>query len=311
MAHWQRLRIHFSAILTLILVGAYAAPAFPPLTGRVVDQAALLDTVAEARIDAKLTELEAKTSTQLVVVTLHSLGGYDISDYGYQLGRAWGVGQKGKNNGMLLIVVPTERKVRIEVGYGLEGLLTDAVSRLIISNAILPRFRAGDFPGGIERGVDDIIQVLSGDAEDFKRRAAEHASRPSGAEGMSSFTFVLIMLAIWFLFFLRRSRAQQRARSRRSGWWFPPVWPADRCGGVPMQCLVHLTLALHLPPPGEFRGELSEHRRRPRRVKKQNPGEYRAAFFALARRSCMRDPRLLTAPPGPWEINAPIARRRR
>ena len=84
---------------------------------------------------------------------------------------------------MLLIVVPSERKVRIEVGYGLEGTLTDAVSRLIIENSILPRFRANDIPGGIARGVDDIIQVLSGDAASFKERAAREAERaPPGQQ---------------------------------------------------------------------------------------------------------------------------------
>jgi uncharacterized protein len=217
-------------IVALILFGAVrAAPNFPALTGRVVDQAALLNVETEARIDAKLADLEAKTSIQLVVVTLRSLGGYDIGDYGYQLGRAWGIGQRGKNNGALLIVAPAERKVRVEVGYGLEGLLTDAVSNLIIRNAILPRFRTGDFSGGIERGVDDLVQVLSGDAEDFKKRAAEHASRPSGAEGVSNFTLVLIILAIWLFVFLRQSQARRMARARRSVWGLPPVlgggWP--------------------------------------------------------------------------------------
>ena len=81
--------------------------------------------------------------------------------------------RESTNNGALLIVAPNERKVRIEVGYGLEGALTDAVTRLIIQNAILPRFRANDFAGGITRGVDDIVQVVSGDAEEYKRRAAQ------------------------------------------------------------------------------------------------------------------------------------------
>src|SRR5687767_6868001 len=230
MARTLRLSFFVSIfVAALILVGGVcAAPNFPALSGRVVDQAALLNAETEARIDAKLADLEAKTTIQLVVVTLRSLGGYDISDYGYQLGRAWGIGQRGKNNGALLIVAPTERKVRIEVGYGLEGVLTDAVSNLIVSNAILPRFRTGDFAGGIERGVDDLVQVLSGDAEDFKRRAAEHASRPSGAEGISNFTLVLIILAIWLFAFLRQSRARM-ARSRGSVWGLPPVlgggWP--------------------------------------------------------------------------------------
>ncbi len=93
-----------------------------------------------------------------MVVTLKSLQGTSIEDFGDQLGRHWQIGQKDKNNGVLLIVAPNERKVRIEVGYGLEGTLTDAVSRLIIENAILPRFRADDFAGGITRGVDDIIR---------------------------------------------------------------------------------------------------------------------------------------------------------
>src|SRR5215216_4087489 len=177
-----RLRLR-AFCLSLIAAVAWSAaspaePRFPALTGRIVDEAGVIDTPARGRLEPKLADLETRTSTQLVVVTLGSLSGYDIADYGYQLGRHWGIGQKGSNNGALLIVAPAERKVRIEVGYGLEGALTDAVTRLIIDNAILPRFRTGDFSGGIERGVDDIIQVLSGDAEDFKRRAAERGSRP-------------------------------------------------------------------------------------------------------------------------------------
>ena len=220
-----------AALAVAVVAGALsAAPSFPTLTGRIVDQAALLDPAVEARLDAKLADLEAKTTTQLVVVTLRSLQGYDIADYGYQLGRHWGIGQKGRNNGAMLVVAPAERKVRIEVGYGLEGMLTDAVTRLIIANAILPRFRTGDFSGGIERGVDDIIQVLSGDAEDFKQRAAER-SRPAGGEGVSSFALILIILGIWLLMFLRQSR-QRRLAARRRGWgWWPPVAGGGWAGG--------------------------------------------------------------------------------
>ena len=205
------------AILALACA-SQAELSFPALTGRVVDQAGILDAAARSRLEAKLKDLESKTTTQLVVVTLRSLGGYDIADYGYQLGRHWGIGQKGKNNGALLIVAPTDRKVRIEVGYGLEGTLTDAVSRLIIDHAILPRFRAGDFAGGIERGADDIVQVLSGDADDFKRRAAERDSRPRGGEGISLFAIVLIILVIWLFIYLQRAQQQQAAGRRRSRW---------------------------------------------------------------------------------------------
>jgi uncharacterized protein len=163
--------------LLAFLVFVLALPAFaldfPTLTGRVVDEANILDATARTELTDKLAALEAKTTDQLVVVTLKSLQGTSIEDFGVQLGRRWQIGQKDKNNGVLLLVVPSERQVRIEVGYGLEGALTDAVSRLIIENAILPRFRAGDFPGGINRGVDDIISVLTGDAEEWKRRAAQ------------------------------------------------------------------------------------------------------------------------------------------
>jgi len=173
---------------------ALALPAlaldFPILSGRVVDEAGILNAATRAALTQKLADFEAKTTDQLVVVTLKSLQGTSIEDFGYQLGRHWQIGQKGKNNGALLIVVPSERQVRIEVGYGLEGTLTDAVSRLIIENSLLPRFRANDFPGGIARAVDDIISVLSGDAAEWKQRAAK---RPEPQSGWSPFLILVLM----------------------------------------------------------------------------------------------------------------------
>ena len=190
---------------------AFAAePTFPALTGRVVDEAHLLDGSARAGIERKLADLETKSGRQVVVVTLASLQGYEIEDYGYRLGRQWGIGQKGSNNGALLIVAPNERRVRIEVGYGLEGTLTDAVSRLIIENGILPRFRVGDFVGGIQRGVDDILQVLSGDAEDFKRRANAQNRAPAGPQDLGQFVWVAIILGLWLFFALRSLRSGRR-----------------------------------------------------------------------------------------------------
>jgi uncharacterized protein len=211
-----------------------AEPTFPALTGRVVDDAQVLDLRTRSEIEGKLADFETKTGDQLVVVTLKSLQGYDIADYGYRLGRAWGIGQKGSDNGVLLIVAPNERQVRIETGYGLEGTLTDAISRLIIDNAILPRFRAGDIPGGIERGVDDIIQVLSGDAEDFQRRAGEQ--QPVDAEEIAQLVWILLILGIWLFFALR---AQRRDARRRRVPWIVPVptgppsgrWPGGSGGG--------------------------------------------------------------------------------
>ena len=110
----------------------------------------------------KLEFYEQATGEQVVVVTLKSLDGYPIEDFGYQLGRYWGIGQKGKNTGAMLIVVPSERKVRIEVGYGLEGKLTDAISRTIIEGDIVPNFRRGDYNAGVLAGTESILSVLGG-----------------------------------------------------------------------------------------------------------------------------------------------------
>jgi uncharacterized protein len=212
------------------ICNASAELSFPALTGRVVDQAQILDAAARSRINGKLEQLESKTNNQLVVLTLRSLQGYDIADYGYRLGRSWGIGQKGKNNGAILLVALNERRVRIEVGYGLEGTITDAVSRLIIENAILPRFRTGDFAGGIERGVDDLVLLLSGNAEDFKRRAAEQQARPSGTSGATSFTFVVLLFVIWFVIFVRRSQRAGYAGRQVPPIWFPTGGSRDRGG---------------------------------------------------------------------------------
>ena len=157
---------------------AQAEPNFPVLTSRITDQAGLLSADDYTAIQAELAALEQKSTDQVAVVTLKSLEGYAIEDYGYQLGRKWGIGQKGKDNGILLIVAPNERKVRIEVGRGLEPVMTDAMSSLIIQNAILPEFRRGDFSAGIRAGVRDIKDVLLGDAEEVKERARQSERRP-------------------------------------------------------------------------------------------------------------------------------------
>ena len=189
-------------VVLALAVTAVAAMAqsltFPALTGRVVDDAGILDANARAALEKLSADLEAKSSDQLVVVTLKSLQGTSIEDYGYQLGRHWQIGQKGKDNGVLLIVAPNERKVRIEVGYGLEGTLTDLISNFIIQNSILPRFRAGDFSGGITRGAQDVTQVLTGDAEEYKQRArrANVAQDVDPVEMIILAFFVFMMILI-------------------------------------------------------------------------------------------------------------------
>ena len=164
-------------LIWVVLAGLAAAaePDFPKLTGRVVDAAGILSPEARTRIDGKIKAHEDKTGDQLVVATVPSLQDLTIEDYGNRLARSWGIGQKKTNNGVLLLVAPKERKVRIEVGYGLEGALTDALSKTIITSAITPRFRQGDFSGGVEAGVDAILPILAGDADEWQRRAPVRA----------------------------------------------------------------------------------------------------------------------------------------
>jgi len=150
------------AFLLLAAGVAWAALSFPPLTGRVVDDAHILSSATQEQLTTLLAQEEKQHRNQIVVATLSSLQGVTIEQYGYQLGRAWGIGQKGKNNGALLIVVPSTHKVRIEVGYGLEGDLTDAQSRVIIDEFMLPDFRRGDYDAGVLAGTEAIIKVLGG-----------------------------------------------------------------------------------------------------------------------------------------------------
>ena len=186
--------------LLCLLLPATAAPKFPALTGRVVDDANVLSAATKADLNTKLAALEQKTSRQLVVVTIPSLGGYEISDYSYQLGRAWGIGQKSLNNGILFIVAPTEHKTRIEVGYGLEPIVTDALSSVIIQSRVLPSFRMGDFNAGVVAGTDALIEQLSLETSVAEKRAAAAAEqRPQGDSGGGGLLGFLIVLFIFFM----------------------------------------------------------------------------------------------------------------
>ncbi|WP_436030361.1 TPM domain-containing protein [Caulobacter sp. LjRoot300] len=200
----------FLALWIFALPALAAGPAFPPLTGRVVDGANILSPAAEAALTSKLENLEKTTGRQLVVATVPGLQGYEIEDYGYQLGRTWGIGQKGTNSGALLIVAPTERKVRIEAGYGLEPILTDALSSVIIQTAILPRFKAGDLEGGVTAGTDAVIAQLALPDEAAKAKAAQafqvsdQAERGSGAPPILALLVLFIVIVVLSQMFGRR-----------------------------------------------------------------------------------------------------------
>jgi uncharacterized protein len=174
----QQIRLALFALVAALMVAApAAAQTFPALSGRVVDQAGILSQSTRSSLVGQLAALEAQTTDQLVVATVSSLEGLSIEDYANRLFRHWQLGQRDKNNGVLLLVAPNERKVRIEVGYGLEGMLTDAVSKLIITESIIPHFAAKDMPAGVVQGVDDLVSVLGGDAASWQRRAAAAPAR--------------------------------------------------------------------------------------------------------------------------------------
>ncbi|HKY83024.1 MAG TPA: TPM domain-containing protein [Sphingobium sp.] len=216
----------------LVVMPAAQAQTFPKLTGRVVDGAALLSPGQEQALTEKLAALERQSGRQLVVATLPDLQGYDISDYGYRLGRAWGLGSKEKNDGALLLVAPNERKVRIEVGYGLEGIMTDALSSQIIRNSITPRFKAGDMPGGIDAGVDAIGGLLTLPPDEARALAAQAAARARDASddgGAVMGGFWLIVAAVIVMAML--SSRGGRGRRHRGGSAPIILWGPGISGG--------------------------------------------------------------------------------
>jgi uncharacterized protein len=192
-----------AAVMVLVATGAPArAENFPPLTGRVVDAAHILQPGEIAALDAKLAGLEAQSQRQIVVATVPSLDGDDIQDYGYKLGRAWGIGDKQRNDGLILLIAPTEHKVGIEVGYGLEAIMTDAMSSVIINHDITPRFKAGDFAGGINAGVDALITQLRL-PDDQARAVAAKAKTQLARERKPHFDAgSIVFLVIFVLFFV-------------------------------------------------------------------------------------------------------------
>jgi uncharacterized protein len=196
----QGLIFQFLALLLLAAAAFAADIQFPTLTGRVVDDAHILSPPAIARLTDELAAHEQRTGQQIVVATVKSLQGQTIEDYGYQLGRFWGIGQKGKNTGAILLVAPTERKVRIEVGYGLEGDLTDAADSTIIDQIILPRFRQGDMQGGVVAGAEAMLRLLGDDlqAEPHPRPARPRHEDGRGSIGSIVLTFVIFGLFMWF-----------------------------------------------------------------------------------------------------------------
>lgn len=216
----RRLLLIFALLSGMLGMAAVAgAQSFPKFDDKgVVDAANILDPAQEQALSQKLIAQKQASGRSLVVATIPDLQGYDISDYGYRLGRAWGIGDKN-DQGVLLIIAPNERKVRIEVGYGVEGILTDALSSQIIRNAITPRFKAGDMAGGIDAGVDQITSLLALPPDQARARAAqaEAEARQQDSGGGRILGFWIIMFFIFFVLLPLLSRARGGKRYRRGG----------------------------------------------------------------------------------------------
>ena len=224
-------------LLALLMAVPAAAQTFPQLTGRVVDQADIIPPAEEANLTAQLEQLEKTTGHQLVVATVNDLEGQDVADYGYRLGRAWGIGGKEENDGVVFLIAPNERRMNISVGYGLEPILTDALSGRIIRDQVTPRFKDGDYPGGIQAGVNAIAQQIALPPEEAAARAAAAAKAERDRADDGSFGgFIFIGFIILFFFVLpmlsafgRRGRRHRKHRP----WGAAPiiVWGDHDWGG--------------------------------------------------------------------------------
>ena len=216
-----------------------AAQDLPPLSGRVVDQADLLNPQQEAQLTAKLETLERNTTRQLVVVTVPDLQGHSIEDFGFKLGEQWKIGNEEADNGAILLVARDDRRLRIEVGDGLEGILPDALSYFIIRDDITPRFKANDYPGGINAGVDKLIEQLQAPLDVAEERALQATQRRAEARGGGGGRGSMIPLIFWgvVLVFIilpglfGRGGRGRRYRGRRGGIGPVILWGGSGWGG--------------------------------------------------------------------------------
>jgi uncharacterized protein len=257
----QRRLLDCFAALAMTILLFVAAPAtaqtFPALTGRVVDQAQLLRPEQVVDLTSKSEALEAQTGRQFVVATVNSLEGYEISDYAYRLGRAWKIGTEKKDDGVVLLVAPNERKVWIATGYGAGGFLTDAMSGIIIREDILPHFKQSppDYGGGIVAGADAIIKQMSLPPDQAQKNVAEaqqaQQKRQHSSVGALPVIFWFMIIAFVVLSHFRRGRGRRyRTRSggispwvvlwglnelsrssRRGGWGGGSSWGGGGLGG--------------------------------------------------------------------------------
>lgn len=206
-------------LLLLLCACPAVAQTFPPLTGRVVDQANLFTPEERAGMDAKLAAVEQATGRQFVVATIADVQGYPLEDYGYRLGRAWGIGAKDKNNGVVMFVAPNnpagQRGPRIEVGYGLEPILTDAFTSVVAMQVMTPMLRAGDKVGAFNKGIDLIAEQIALTPEEAAARVAELAKAGRTERNSVNPGAFIFWIVIFFVVILPLVGALSRGGGRR------------------------------------------------------------------------------------------------
>ncbi len=196
---------------------------FPKLTGRVVDQANIIPAAEEAALTAQLTQLESATGHQVVVATVSDLQGNEIGEYGFKLGRTWGIGGKDANDGIVFVIAPNERRMTIQVGYGLEPILTDALSGRIIRNDVTPKFKAGDYPGGIQAGVDAIAEQIQLPPEEAALRAQQAQAAETERNNGGNVGGLFFVGFIVIFFFIVPMLSRRGRRHRRHQPWGAPI----------------------------------------------------------------------------------------
>jgi uncharacterized protein len=204
----------------LLCTWSIFAQQLPPKSNTIVtDYTNTLSADEKQRLESKLVAFNDSSSTQIAVVILHSIGDYDVNDYAQKLGRAWGVGQKGKNNGIMVLVALDDHKLSIQTGYGVEGALPDIITQQIRVNDMNPRFKAGDYYGGLDAGTDDIIKYTKGEYK------AEKKARHQKSDGGSPVGFIIIIVVFILIVVFRNKGGGggQVIGSRGSAspfWWF-------------------------------------------------------------------------------------------
>jgi len=203
--------------LTFLHVRAQDIPEKPNPPRLVNDFANQLNASEKVQLEQKLVAYNDSTSSQIVVVVVPTTGDYPIADYALKIGREWGVGQKDKDNGIVLLWASTDRKVYISTGYGLEGAIPDAIAKRIITQVILPQFKNGQFYQGLDQGVDMIFKYASG----------EYKADPDATNDDGSFPPLLIVIIIFIIImvFVFRNRNNGGGRGGFGGFGGPVIWP--------------------------------------------------------------------------------------